>query len=209
MDVDGARLSRVCEAPDVLEELVAGQHGARLPAERLEQLELLRPEGDRLSVDDHLVSLRIERQVPDLERPPAAAAGRPAHHRVHARHELARVERLHQVVIEAGVEPRDLLDVLGARGERDDRRVVRAPQLGEEIQAVRVGQPEVEHHARRRASREGLTRLGRGRAVLDHEAGVLEVQGHELGDGGIIFDDHDARPAHSRMLGPAFVRAGR
>jgi len=75
MHVDRARLAGEREPPHVLEELVAREHDARLPAEGLEQLELLRAQRDGLTVDPDLVPRRIDAQVPDLEH--AAAAGHP------------------------------------------------------------------------------------------------------------------------------------
>src|SRR5258708_4213983 len=120
VDVDRARLAGVGEAPHVLEQLVARQDDAGLPAERLEELEFLCPQRDRASVDGHLVPRGVEQEVADGQRLGPCAPGHASQHRVHAGNELAGVERLGEVVVEPGIETRDLLHVLRARGERDD-----------------------------------------------------------------------------------------
>src|SRR5437870_6181468 len=72
VDVHGARFTWIREPPDVLEETVAGKDDPRLPAERFEELELLRAQGDRAVTDVHLVTRRIDADVPDDNRPTAA-----------------------------------------------------------------------------------------------------------------------------------------
>src|SRR5438552_8696735 len=138
VDVDGPRLAGVREAPDVLEQLVPRQDDARLAAEGLEQLELLRPQRDRRPGHGHFVSRGVEQEVPDLERTRPSAAGGAADDRVDPRDELARVERLGEVVVEPGVEAGHLLTVLGASGEREHGRIVHAAELRDEVPAVGV-----------------------------------------------------------------------
>ena len=61
-------------------------------------------------------------------------------------------ERLGDVVVGADVERLDLVVGLLARRQHDDRDAARGPQPREHLDAVEVGQPEVEqHHVRRRS----------------------------------------------------------
>src|SRR6266508_3019567 len=73
--VGGARLAWIGESPHVLEQLVAREHDARLPAERFEQLELLRAEEHVAIADAHLVTCGIHAEVADAHD--VTAAGHP------------------------------------------------------------------------------------------------------------------------------------
>ena len=65
--------------------------------------------------------------------------------RAHAREQLGEAERLDQVVVGAGVEAGDDVELLVARGEDQDREVgPRGAQPPADVDAVDVGQPEVE-----------------------------------------------------------------
>src|SRR5207253_651815 len=100
-----------------------------LAAEGLEELELLRPQAHGPTLDADFVARGIEDEVADLEGPRAGAAAGSSHDRVHARDELARVEWLGEVIVETRVEAGDLLEVIRARGEREDGSVVRPAEL--------------------------------------------------------------------------------
>ena len=79
-------------------------------------------------------------------------AARSAQHRSHPRHELLRAERLHQVVVGAELQADDPVGLLAPRGEHDDRRAGRAPELARDVEAVHAGQTR------------GRARPGRGRS---------------------------------------------
>ena len=85
----------------------------------------------------------VDHPVP---QPDARAAARrdPAGHRPHPGEQLLDPERLGDVVVGAGVEGGDLLDLLGAPGEHDDRRGRPAAQPGDHLGALHVGEAEVE-----------------------------------------------------------------
>ena len=79
--------------------------------------------------------------------------------RAHARQQLADAERLGQVVVGAGVERRDLVVLAAARRQHDDRHRRPLAQVADEVDAVAVGQSEVEQH-----------QVGRARAGVDQAA---------------------------------------
>ena len=74
------------------------------------------------------------------------ALGHPAEHGADAREELLDVERLGHVVVGAGVERGDLVGLAVARGQHHDRNVAERAHPAQHLDAVDVGEPEVEQH---------------------------------------------------------------
>jgi hypothetical protein len=67
---------------------------------------------------------------------PEVGAGAPRRQNVgHAQQKLARVERLGEVIVDAGLQPLDALLGLGARGKHEDRHLRGAAQRAGEIDA--------------------------------------------------------------------------
>ena len=82
-----------------------------------------------------------------LDLPPLGR--RAAQDRLHAGNQLARVERLRQVVVGADLEADDLVDVLVSCGQHQDRNVGRLADATADLDPVDVGQHQVEHDQRR------------------------------------------------------------
>ena len=83
----------------------------------------------------------------------AAALGRcAAEDALDAGDELARVERLRQVVVGADLEADDLVDVLVAGGQHQDRHVGGLADAPADLEPVDVGQHQVEDDQRRRSA---------------------------------------------------------
>ena len=142
----------------------------------------------------HLVTRRIDAHVAHHERPPAAGHSRGASQdRADAGDELLGVERLGHVVVHARLERLDLLQVFGARREREHRRVGLLADLAQEIEAVRVGKSEIQDDERGLLLVELHPRLRRGARVRDDELGITEIERDELGHRGIVLDHNDAR----------------
>ena len=125
------------------------------------------------------------------------AGARPAQHRLDARHQLARAERLGQVVVGADREADDLVDLLGAGGQHQDVGVRELADPPADLQAVDAGQHQVEDdqvRARVAGQREG------GRAVAGRQdvvAVAFEVALDELDQVLLVVDDEDADSADS------------
>ena len=96
-----------------------------------------------------------------------ARRGRAACDRSDARDELAQPERLDEVVVRAELEPDDSVDLFASRRDDDDRDRRARPQLAADLEAVHVGQPEVEQDDVRLV---GGERLLPGRRAHDLEA---------------------------------------
>src|SRR5215207_8726792 len=140
--LDGVRDGERVVAPDLVEELLAGDHQALVAHEVLEQLELALRELHPALAAVHLVRVRVQREVPDAQR--RHAAGRAAaQERAHAGQQLLALERLDEVVVRADVEALHARVERVARGEHEDRGVVLVlAQPARDLDAVHAGQAE-------------------------------------------------------------------
>ena len=117
--------------------------------ERREDLELDVGEPDRLAAQATRALLEVDLQVAVLERllePVLRLRERGApQHRLHPAAELAHRERLGDVVVGAELEAEHLVDLLGPRGEHDDRDRAARPDLAAHLEAVHPREHQVEH----------------------------------------------------------------
>ncbi len=139
-----------------------------------------------------------------LDRAGVARCGLTAQHRIDPRQQLARVERLGQVIVSAHLEAEDAVDVLAARGEHDDRRLRFRAHLAAQAEAVLAGQHHVEHQEIHPVVGHGLGHLaavGGGRDIAGIGAQVFRDEGPRLA---VVLDDKDI----GRSLGhtDSFVR---
>src|SRR3954469_25408477 len=124
--INGTGIAVKVLSPDQAEQTLAVQHHALVTHERREQVELLGAQLNRFTADRDLAPRRVEPDVGNLEHAfglhGALAASQDG---LYAGYELARGERLRDVVVGANFEPDDLVDVVAAGGE-DDHRYVRS-----------------------------------------------------------------------------------
>jgi hypothetical protein len=95
------------------------------------------------------------------------------------------------VCVGTDLETDDLVHVLVTSGQHQDRHVGALAHAAADLDAVHVGQIEVEDDQRRRLRRECVQRCAPGRGCLDAVPGVLEIERHEGGDRGLVLDDED------------------
>jgi len=115
----------------------------------------------------------------------------PPEHGSHPRHEFLGAERLRDVVVRANLEAHELVGLLAPAGEHDDRHVRLPTESPGDIEAVELGQTEIEHDEIRLLGARGGER-GLSIVCHDHrEAGVLEIVACELHDLRLVVDDHD------------------
>ena len=74
------------------------------------------------------------------------AGVRAAQHGADARQQLARTERLGEVVVGAQLQAHDAVGLLGAAGEDDDRDLRLGAQLTQQLHAVLARQTQIEQH---------------------------------------------------------------
>ena len=118
----------------------------------------------------------------------------PAQHRVNAGDELARIERLRQIVVGAHFEPDDAIDVLALRRQHDDRhRLAGAAQAAAYRQPVLAGQHEVEHDEMRRIALQLLVEVARVGKRRDVEALLGQIARQEVAQAHVVVDDENPR----------------
>src|SRR6266566_339216 len=159
-----------------------------------EQVELLRGELYLGLADMSLPTTRVDVKVsvPDLRRRGRRAGWRrPTENRLDARDELARIERFGHVVVGSDLEADDLVDVLVARSQHEDRDVPPLANSPADLDAVDVGKHQIEHHQRRLLGFDLSQRVAPGRDSLDRVARVLQIERDERSDRGLILDDQD------------------
>jgi len=132
-----------------------------------------------------------------------AGEARAAQHRLHPAAELAERERLGDVVVGPELQAQDLVDLLGLGGQHDDRHAAARPQTPADLEAVDLGQHQVEHDEVDRALVEAVEGL---LAVLgaDHVIDLSpERKGQQLLDRLLVVDEEDPRCLlrHAQIVG--------
>ncbi len=114
---------------------------------------------------------------------------RAAQHGADAGHHLARVEGLGDVVVGAQLQADDAVGVIDPRGEHDDRDGggggVGAQGAGD-VEAVAVGQHQVEHEQVGALAAQGAHGAGPVVGADDPEAGLLQVGPHQARDLAVV-----------------------
>ena len=103
----------------------------------------------------------------------------------------ARLDRLDDVVIRAELEADDVVDVVVARGDDEDRQIRGGAQLLAHGEAVAARQPEVEHHEVRHFALQVLDDAIAAVLDGDPEAVALQISAHQLCEAQIVFDQQD------------------
>src|SRR5215207_5075372 len=196
--VEGVGVAGVRE----VEEPLARQHPPRMVDEGLEEVEL---RGRQRVVDAFVVlqhaGLDVEPLRPEANLLPGGPGGaggrrglaRPADDGADARHELAQLGRLCQIVVGAEFEADDAVDRARGRGQHDDRHVGRFLEVADDRQPVLLRHVEVEHDEVRLVLGEALAQARAAVAQGDLEAVQLEVVADHVPGGGLVVDDEDVR----------------
>src|SRR6266540_4831508 len=118
MDGDGAGIERRRVAPDPAHDLFAGENAPRVAGDEPEEVELARSQPQRRAVLRHLARRRVDDESVEGESllRDRLRLGTPEHG-ADAGRELARGERLRDVVVGAELEPDDAVGLLTAGGE--------------------------------------------------------------------------------------------
>jgi hypothetical protein len=187
VDLDRVASDLVLPAVEPLFELRARQHDAGALGQRFQQRVLAPRQGHRPPVDLHLARRRLERHGPVLEHRRRAPARAPRQ-RAYARAQLVEVERLHQIVVGAGVEALHPVGHGIARGDDEHGHVVaQRAQAPQHLQAVAARQPQVEQHGAVRLRAQG----GFGGDAVAHPVDRVPFLGkpvaHALADHPVVF----------------------
>ena len=169
-----------------------------------EDLELGRRQADPAVAALDAAPLEVDEQVAVADDAPTGGIGQVAvrapQERLDPAHQLAQPERLGQVVVGSQLEPDDLVDLVVASGQDEDRhlRAGRA-QAAEDLEAVHAGKPDIEHHEVRRLAGRDVEALLAGPGDRDLVALLLEGVLDPAGDGVFVLDDQDGG-CHAAML---------
>ena len=210
MRVDGAIEGVALVAMDRVEQLRPREDAPRLPHQRRQQGELGRRHLDRPSRHGHAHPRHVEHDVAGAHDVAALGSAVDApEDRAHPRHQLARAERLGQVVVGAELEADQLVALLDARGEHDDRHAGVLAQRPRHVEAVHLRQAQVEHDEIRLARSRLRQRVRPGAGHRHAEAGLLQVVAADCRDARLVVHDQDLlhRVTCHRRSGHA-VRSG-
>jgi hypothetical protein len=148
LHVDGAVEGVLGAALGQIEELLARERAPGPLGEHAQEGELVAGQAQLAPVEGGAHAPGLEGQRPDADHllPRAGLAAVAAHDRADARDQLDRREGLGDVVVGARLEAEDLVGLLPARGDHDDRHVLALAEGAADLDAVEAGQVEIEQH---------------------------------------------------------------
>ena len=200
--------------------MLARQHLAAVGEQKRQHVELLRRQCELLAVQKRLIVVRQDGQLADGELFRLRGRLGAAQELFDADGELARGDRLRQIIVRADLQPDDAVDVLAAGAQHNDRHVAFPPQRAADLVAVHAGQHHVQHDGVR-----GHLPLQAQRAlpVISREhadALRLQIAPQALVDDAVVVADQNrvsrhgapppflVLPAHYSAGAPAGARAG-
>ena len=204
VDTQVVRVVRMAWSPHRLQQLPVGEHAVRMRRHVDQQAVFDRGHVQVFAIALDGAARQIDLHVAELDHA-AAAAGQcraAAQVRAHAGQQFAHREGLDQVVVGAGVEGLDLVGLVDARRQHEDGDVRPAAQFADQIDAVAIGQAEVEHH------QVGAARAGFNQSALhclslmDLEAVALKRLSDEAADLRFVFDHENPRRGFAHPASP-------
>ena len=135
--VDAAVVGHELAAERLLGQRLARDDLAGRAHQQLEHAEFRAGQRHGCAGDAHLVHAGVQGDRSDLETScdaPRRAAARAAQYRANARHQLARIERLAEIVVGAELQADDAVDVVAARGQHQHRRRMSGAELAQDIE---------------------------------------------------------------------------
>jgi hypothetical protein len=201
VNVERLGVADIVGAPHAIDERVPGEHATGVLQQQLEQLELLQRQRHGFAPDQHLVTLRVEDHVADLECL-ARQLGRFFHGRAtqdgaDPGYELAQPVGLGDVVVGADLEADDSVELGPLRGDHDHRHLALRPQLAAHVDARQLRQHHVEQHEVGAHGVEQRQRFGAVTGDVHSEAFALQSDGQRVDEGVLVFDDQDRRVRRS------------
>ncbi len=202
--VDGPRAAGVAVAPDIREQEVPREHAPAVLHQVLEQQEFLGGQPHRLAAvgDDVALAVEFDGPVDHRGAPGLRPALRAPQQGADPGHELARAERLRDVVVGAELEAHDPVGLLGAGGQHDDgqrARLGRPAEGAADLQAVDAGQHEVEDDEVRHAGADEGEGLAAVAERVGDVAGPRQVALEQFGDVAVVFDNEDVAHEAGRL----------
>jgi len=178
-------------------------HVSGVLCEHLQQAVFLGRQYNAHAIAEHGARRQINREMPDLDhRLARSAAGLAAQRRAGARQQLGHAERLHHIVVGAGLEQSYLVRVAGAHRKNDDRHRGPSPEALHDARAIHVRQVEIEHDQVEWAQRGGAQSCFAGFFLEHREMREIETGAQEAADLRLVVDDEDSRRVTHRHPHP-------
>ena len=159
-----------------IEQLLSRQDLPGALDQRAEDLEFVGGEYDVDPADRH--APRVDVELDDARAHPFLGPDCPTRAtdiRANAREQFARRERFGYIVVSAGVEADDAIDLLATCRHHDDRHVVASAQLAADADPVPAGQHQVEQHRVERMLARRFQRERRSSDDRDDASAALEI----------------------------------
>ena len=178
-----------------IHDLVAREDPAGAARHHLQDVELVAGQLADAAVDPHLAGVDVDLEPAEAQHRVVAQRRGAAQQRLDAREQLARLEGLGQVVVGAELQTDDAVHRLAARGQHQQRQAAQArigAQLARQVQAVAVGQHQVEHQHVEELALQPCAPL---REISGHghlQTGRTQVGTDHAGQPGIVVDQEDS-----------------
>ncbi len=178
--------------PDILEQLLLGNHSPRMPGQLRQQRILLAGQRHFHAIQGHPAEGEVHHQRPKAGRHfRATRLGHLAQQGAHPRQKLLDAERLGHIVVGTAIQRIDLLHFTGTHRQHQHRHRAPFAQVTQYLLTVHVRQAQVEHHQVRLAQ----GRLGqpfRAGGSLEHLVALRgQADAQELADLRFIVDDQE------------------
>ena len=191
MDIDRSRIAIIVEAPDFVEQLVAGEHPVRVAGKVIDKLQLFGRSVDALAVDPELVVCQVylELVVFDLLYIRRRGARTASENCLDARHNFLCVEGLDDIVVRAELETEDFIKSLALCGEHDYRLVREFSDFAADLPAVEAGQ----HYIKQHQIRLNLAEALHGALAVVHYADCValffKIEAQQFADINVVVND--------------------
>ncbi len=190
MNVDGALVDRDVAAAGEIHERAARDHATGSPHQHEQEIDLEPGELDGLAVDPRLAAGRVDGDARRAQLVGDRGRVGAAQHRAQPGEQLARRERLGDVIVGTELEPDHAIGLVAARGQHDDGHAVAGvADLAENRKAVEAGHHHVEQHgveaARGELREPGLATGG----VDERDALRAEIAVEQLREAGIVVEE--------------------
>ena len=196
MHVDAAVEGFQRVALERVHDLVARQHPARALGQHGQELELVAGEVAGLAAQARLACAQVDFELAEDQDLVVTGFGRRAPQQgLDTRQQFTRLERLGQVVVGAQLQANDAVHGLATRGQHQQRQPARAglgAQLAREVQAIAVGQHQVQQQGVIGPLFQPVAASGQGTRGVHFETVVAQVGAHHVGQAQVVIDQQQS-----------------
>lgn len=197
-DAQARQVALSCRAPNLVQDKLVRQYLVGVVCQQAQELILDRRQMQFLAIHRGDAGIKIDMQLAGIERALGDNAARlrirkAPERRANAREQLLDRKRLGQIVVGTGIERADFVRVLAARRDHDNRHARPCAHRLHHLDAVHIGQAQIEQHNARRLRRGGGDSGMGGLHSHMAQAVSLERGNNKIADGGVVLNDQDER----------------